>query len=58
MADTFDLTSAGYVEAKQWLIDTKQLHLLEKELSKDGYSLVALANHLKEKECQIPQTLK
>ena len=35
-----------YNKARDYLIETNQLHLLERELSTDGYTLIALANIL------------
>ena len=43
------MTKEGCEEAKKYLEETNQLHLLEHELSTDGYTLVALANSLYEK---------
>lgn len=45
MADKFKVTPEGYQEAKAWLVEQDLLHLLEKEQSTDGYTLIALANH-------------
>lgn len=47
--DKFPLTSEGYNLAMIWLKQTNQLHLIENELSKDGYTITALANHLFER---------
>lgn len=46
----FEMTDEGYQAAKKWLEETDQLDKLEKEQSTDGYTLIALANHLFEKE--------
>ena len=44
----FEFTREGCANAKLWLIQTNQYHKLEREASTDGYTLVALANLLKE----------
>ena len=46
----FKYTAEGYRLAKQYLINTGQLDLMKQELSQDGYTLVALANHLIERQ--------
>lgn len=46
----FPITSTGYQEAAEFLKATDRLHLLEKEQSTDGYTLVALANSLYAKD--------
>ena len=38
-----------YEEAIEYFKSTNQLHLIEKELSVDGYTVVALAEYMKEK---------
>ena len=43
----FPYTTDGYKEAMKYLEDSRQAHLIEKELSKDGWTIVALANSLK-----------
>ena len=45
----FDYTREGCAAAKEWLIQTNNLHKLEREQSMDGWTLVSLANTLKEK---------
>jgi hypothetical protein len=45
----------GYADAMEFLKSTGRLHLLDKEQSTDGYTLVALANSLYEKD-QLNQT--
>ncbi len=42
----FEYTADGYILAKQWLRNTGNDHLIERELSTDGYTLVALAQSL------------
>ena len=42
----FDLTAEGCEKATAYLTQSNQLHLLDRELSTDGYTLVALANRL------------
>lgn len=44
----FPYTPEGYKQAREWLKDNNKEHLIERELSTDGYSIVSLANHLKE----------
>lgn len=53
--DKFQMTNIGYVLAMEWLKETKQVHLIEKELSIDGYTIVALANSLYKR--QIPKDI-
>jgi tmRNA-binding protein len=36
-----------YEEAIKYLTETNNLHLIQKELSTDGYTVVALAEYLK-----------
>lgn len=48
----FEMTDEGYQAAKKWLEETDQLDKLEKEQSTDGYTLIALANHLFEKQAE------
>ena len=48
--ERFEFTVKGCAEAKQWLQDTDQLHLLEHELSTDGWTLTAMANALHKKQ--------
>ena len=43
----FEFTPQGYKEAVKFLKETNQYHLIEKELSLDGYTVVNLANSLK-----------
>jgi len=43
----FEFTPQGYKEAVKFLKETSQYHLIEKELSLDGYTVVNLANSLK-----------
>ena len=43
----FEYTEIGYKEAMEFLKETNNLHLIEKELSVDGYTIVALANNIK-----------
>ncbi len=45
--DSFPLTSDGYFSAVRWLKETKNYHLVEKEQSMDGYTVVELANTLR-----------
>ena len=45
----FDITPLGYKRAVIWLRATNQYHLIQNELSLDGYSVVNLANQLYEK---------
>lgn len=45
----FEYTVEGCAEAIEYIKDTKQKHLLEHELSMDGWTIVALANRLKKK---------
>tara|TARA_R110000751_G_scaffold49686_16_gene110502 strand:+ start:1512 stop:1670 length:159 start_codon:yes stop_codon:yes gene_type:complete len=40
----FEMTREGYKEALAYLRDIKQEHLIEKQLSTDGFTVVALAN--------------
>lgn len=42
------MTPKGYVEAMDWLIATKNKSKIGKELSGDGYTVVSLANHLRQ----------
>lgn len=42
----FPFTREGWDRAYKYLDDTGQLDLLAKELSNDGYTLIALANEL------------
>lgn len=51
----FPLTSIGCEEATEFLKSTGRLHLLNKELSTDGYTLIELANSLYEED-QTTQT--
>ncbi len=48
--DKFEMTPEGFTAAHAYLKDTGRLGLLEKELSTDGYTCVALANHLYRKD--------
>jgi hypothetical protein len=45
----WEYTCEGYLEAEKYLKDTNQWYLVEKELSTDGYTIIALANSLKER---------
>jgi hypothetical protein len=42
----FEYTKQGYKEAVKFLKETQQYHLVNKELSTDGYTVVALANSI------------
>jgi len=43
----FKFTVEGCTKAKKYLKETNQYHLVEKEKSADGWTVVALANRLK-----------
>ena len=45
----FEMTTEGLLEAQKFLTDIGEGDLIEKELSTDGYTLVALANSVYEK---------
>lgn len=45
----FEYTTQGYKLAVKFLKETNQYHLIEKELSVDGYTVVALANSIVER---------
>jgi hypothetical protein len=47
--EKFPYTIKGCKDAKQWLKDIGSYHLLDRELSRDGWTIVALANRLWEK---------
>ena len=47
---SFPFTPEGCANATAFLKDTNRYHLLERELSTDGWTLVALANALKERD--------
>jgi hypothetical protein len=42
----FEMTPDGYQQAVKWLKENNLMHLVEKEQSTDGYTIVALANEL------------
>lgn len=42
----FEYNTQGYKAAVKFLKETNQYHLIEKELSIDGYTVVALANSI------------
>ena len=44
----FDFTTRGFDEAYKFLRDTGNLGLIDNELSTDGYTVVYLANRIKE----------
>lgn len=46
----FPMTGDGYKKALQWLKDYNYENLIEKELSTDGFTIVALANFLYKKD--------
>ena len=45
----FKYTTKGCAKALKYLKDTKQEHLIEREASTDGWTIVSLANSLKKK---------
>ena len=54
--DYFDYSYEGYNEARDYLEDTNQEHLIENEVSTDGRSIIRLANslkHIEEKQREI-----
>ena len=55
MQQSFKFTADGYAAAKMYLLSTNQYYLLDKELSLDGYTLVALANSLINNQPTKPQ---
>ena len=42
----FEYTNTGYKEAIKFLKETDNTHLIDKELSIDGYTIVSLANDI------------
>lgn len=46
----FDFSYDGYTAAMEYLEETEQDDLIENKVSTDGYTIIQLANHLKEKE--------
>lgn len=46
----FEYTTEGCAKAVKYLKDTKQEHFMDRELSMDGWTIVALANSLKKKK--------
>ncbi len=50
---SFEMTQEGYAKAKEYLIKIGKLEeFMNNKTSIDGYSLVAYANHYKNKEDQ------
>ncbi len=47
---SFDYTVEGCVAAKKWLCETNNLWRLDREPSQDGYTIVCLANRIKERD--------
>jgi hypothetical protein len=45
--EPFETTPDGYQKAKEWLSENNLSHKIEGEQSADGFTLVALANHLR-----------
>ena len=42
----FEYTTEGYIQAIEFLKETDSIHLIDKELSEDGYTVVNLANDI------------